>query len=291
MPISFLGGGGAEIAIELDRPGGPYYPGEVIHAAITLASEKETKISGFHAGLLAWELSISEDSDGQTSRRKTVDEMVAGETLIDEMALAAGFRGTYQVDLQIPGDAFPAYASSSIRSGWLVKATVDRGFKKDVTAEVELPLVVPPPGEHAQPGEVGEASHPDTADMRLWLPSLEWVEGETIEGQLLIRPRKSFDAGEVRVHLQRQEKVHAPRYKSSSTDWIDRVVLAGKTRFQPGQEVDLPFSFPIPVMGCPTRRTESTTVVYTLQAALSRRLRKDYTVGTEIWLYNGRRPG
>jgi hypothetical protein len=291
MPIGFLGGGGAEIVIELDRPRGPYYPGEVIHAAVTLESEKETKISGFRVGLLAWELSISEDSDGQTSRRKTVDEMVVGETLIDEMMLSAGFRGAYQVDLQIPGDAFPPYASSSLRSGWLVKATVDRGFRKDMTAEVDLPLVVPPTGEHAQSGEVGEASDPETVDMRLWLPSLEWVEGETIEGRLLIQPRKSFDVGEVRVHLKREEKVHVPRYKSSSTDWIDRVVLAGKTRFQPGQEADLSFSFPIPVMGRPTRRTESTTVIYTLQAALSRRLRKDYTVGTEIWLYNGRGPG
>jgi hypothetical protein len=291
VPISFLGGGGAEIAIALDRPGGPYYPGDVIHAAITLESEKETKISGFRIGLLAWELSISEDSDGQTSRRETVDEMVAGETLIDDMALAAGFRGAYQVDLPIPRDAFPPYASSSLRSGWLVKATVDRGLKKDVTAEVELSLVVPPPGEHAQPGEVGESSDPDTVELRLWLPSLEWVEGETIEGRLLIQPRKSFDVGEVRLNLKREEKVHVPRYKSSSTDWIDRVVLAGKTRFQPGQEADLPFSFPIPVMGCPTRRTESTTVIYTLQAALSRRLRKDYTVSTEIWLYNGQGPG
>jgi hypothetical protein len=290
MPISFLGGG-AEIAIELDRPGGPYYPGDVIQTAVTVTSEKESKISGFHVGLLAWELSISEDSEGNTSRRQTVDETVAGETLIDEMTLAAGFRGTYQVDLPIPADAFPPYASSSIRSGWLVKATVERGFKKDTTVEVEVPLVVPPPGEHAQPGEYGEASHPGEADMRLWLPGLEWVEGETIEGRLVIKPVKAIDAGEVRVHLRRQEKVHVPRYKGSSTDWIDRVVLAGKTRFQAGQEVGLPFSFPIPVMGCPTRRTESTTVTYTLQAALSRRLRKDYTVGTEIWLYNGRGPG
>jgi hypothetical protein len=53
----------------------------------------------------------------------------------------------------------------------------------------------------------------------------------------------------------------------------------------------LPFSFLTRVAGCPTRRTATSTVVYTLQASLRRRLRKDYTVGTEIWLYNGRRAG
>jgi hypothetical protein len=44
-------------------------------------------------------------------------------------------------------------------------------------------------------------------------------------------------------------------------------------------------------MGCPTRRTEATTVTYTLKVSLTRRLRKSFTTGTEIWIYNGRRVG
>lgn len=124
--------------------------------------------------------------------------------------------------------------------------------------------------------------------MRLRLPSLEWVEGDTIEGRLTIAPKKTFDASEVRVQLVRREKVHMPRFKSSSTDWIDRVSLADKTRFQQGQAVELPFSYPIPVLGCPSRQTEATTVTYSLRASLGRRLKKDYTVEVEIDLYNGR---
>jgi hypothetical protein len=290
MPIGF-GKSAAEIAIELDRPEGPYYPGDVIRATIHLESQKELKIAGFSAGLVAWELIISEDSEGSKSKRSTLDEVVAGETLIEGMTLAAGFQGTDQVELPIPADAFAPYASSSIRGGWSVRATLDGGRKKGTSAEVDLPLVVPPPGERAQPGEVGESSHPGDVEMRLWLPSLEWIEGETVEGRLLITPRKKFDAGEVRLQLQRQEKMQAPRYKGSNTDWIDRVVLAGKTRFQPGQVTELPFEFPIPAMGCPSRRTEATTVTYTLRASLTRRLRKSFTATTEIWIYNGRRAG
>jgi hypothetical protein len=288
MPFGLFGGG-AEIAIELDRPVGPYYAGDLIHAGITLDSKKETKISGFRVGLLAWELSTTEDSEGQRSSRTTVDEMVVGQTLIDEMTLPAGFRRTYQVDLAIPGNASPPYESPSLRSAWLVKAMADRGLKKAATAEVVL--VVPPPGEHAQAGDVRGGSDPDTADMRLWLSSLEWVEGETIEGRLLIQSLKTFDVAEVRVDLKRQEDVHVPRYKSGCTYSIGSVVLAGKTRFEPGQKADLPFRFPIPVKGCPTRRTASTTVIYTLTAVLSRRLHKDCTLGMEIWLHNGRSAG
>jgi hypothetical protein len=290
MPIGF-GKSGTELAIELDRPTGPYYPGDVVQATVRLDSEKEIKTSGLRAELVAWELIISEDSEGDTSRRSTLDEVVAGETLIEGMTLAAGFQGSYQVALPIPADAFPPYASSSIRSGWLVRATLDRGMKKDTSAEVDLPLVVPPPGERAKAGEVGESSHPGDAEMRLWLPSLEWVEGETIEGRLLIAPRKSFDAGEVRIQLVRQEKMRAPRYKGSNTDGIDRVVLAGKMHFEAGQAAEMAFEFPIPALGCPTRHTEATTVTYMLQALLTRRLRKGFTTSTEIWVYNGRRAG
>jgi hypothetical protein len=289
MPINLFEGG-TNLAIELDRPAGPYYPGDVIHATVTLDSEKETEISEFRVGLLAWEASTVEDDEGGGSRHVTVDETVAAQTLMGETDLAAGHHGTYQVDLPIPADAFPPYASSSLESNWRVKATLDRHRKRDVNASVVVPLVVPPPGKHAQAGAFGESSEPGTVELKLWLPSLEWVEGETIEGRLLIHPRKSFDASEVRVDLKRHEKVHAARYKHSTIyPSLDRVVLAGKTRFEPGQQVDLPFRLPIRVMGCPTRHTASSTVVYTLEARLSRRLRKDFTAGTEIWLYNGRR--
>ncbi|HSR32479.1 MAG TPA: hypothetical protein VLY63_18110 [Anaerolineae bacterium] len=288
MPISF-GGSGVEITLELDRPSGPYYPRDVVQVEVTLDSDTECKIAGLRVGLLAWELSISEDSEGYSSKRQTVDEVVAEETLLAGLALPAGFHASYQVALPIPADAFPPYHSSSIRSGWLVRATLDRGMKKDSIAEVEVPLVVPPPGEQVQPGEYGVASHPGEVDMRLWLPGLEWVEGSTIEGNLVVMPRKSLDASEVRIQLKRQEKVHVPRFKSSSTDYAERVVLAGKTRFEAGQATEMVFSFPVPVMGRPTRSTDSTTVSYTLQASLSRRLRKDYMVGIEIMIFNGQK--
>lgn len=291
MPISRLERV-TKVAVELDRPAGPYYPGDVIHATVTLDSEKETQISELRVGLLAWEVSFVEGDNGSGSRHVTVDETVAQQTLMGETTLAAGFHETYQVDLPILADAFPPCASPSLESNWRLKATADLRHKVDVNASVRVLLVVPPPGEHAQAGEVGESSEPGTVDLRLWLPGLEWVEGETIEGRLLIRPRKGFDVGEVRVDLRREEKIHASRYKHSTTyPSIDRVVLAGKTRFEAGQQVDLPFRLPIREMGCPTRRAASSTVVYTLQATLSRRLRKNYTVGTEIWLYNGRRVG
>ena len=86
MPINLLGAE-PRIALELDRPSGPYHPGDVVHAAVTLHSDKEAKISGLRVGLLAWEESLEEQDEGLPARRSTVDEMVAVQALIDETTL------------------------------------------------------------------------------------------------------------------------------------------------------------------------------------------------------------
>lgn len=287
MPISF-GEPAATVSLELDRPEGPYYPGDEVQARVLLESQKGTSAKRFRVGLWAWEQCIQEDSEGSDTKRTAFSDFVAAETLFLDRELAPGTRQSYEVALRIPEDAFPPYHSSSIRSGWSVRAVLERSLKKDVEGELVLPLVVPPTGLKAKPVEGGEASHPQEVEMRLSLPSLEWVEGDTIEGKLTVIPRKAFDAGEVRIQLVRQEKVHMPRFKSSSTNWLDRVSLAGKTRFQQGQIAEWLFEYPLPELGRPSRQTEATTVTYCLRASLGRRLRKDYTVEVEIDVFNGR---
>jgi len=116
MPVNLFEGG-INLAIELNRPAGPYYPGDVIHATVALDSEKETEISEFRVGLLAWEVSIVEGDEGSGSRHTTVDETVTGQTLMGETTLAAGYHGTYQVDLPIPADAFQGNSRSPPQEG------------------------------------------------------------------------------------------------------------------------------------------------------------------------------
>ena len=287
MPISF-GELAAKVSLDLDRPEGPYYPGDEVQAKVLLESEKGTGAKRFRVGLWAWEQCIQEDSEGSDTTRTAFSDFVVVETLFLDRDLPPGTRQPYEVALRIPEDAFPPYHTSSIRSGWSVRAVLERNLKKDVEGEVMLPLVVPPPGLKARPVEGGAVSHPQEVEMHIWLPSLEWVEGDRVEGKLTVIPRKSFEAGEVRVQLIRHEKVHMPRFKSSSTNWLDRVSLAGKTRFQQGQMVEWTFEYPLPATGCPTRQTEATTVAYCLRASLGRRFKKDYTAEVEIDLYNGR---
>ena len=182
MPISFLKGNGANIDIQLDRPEGPYRPGDNVHADITLQVEKDLKVRQFRAGLLAWEEFIQEDSEGDATSRSTLNEYIGEDVLLTDEPLQAGVTRAYHLDWRIPEDAFPPYSSGLIRSGYQVAAIVDLGFKRDIRHQVPVRLVVPPPGFEIHPGEYGEVSHPDKVDMKLWLPRLEWAEGETIEG-------------------------------------------------------------------------------------------------------------
>lgn len=60
----------------------------------------------------------------------------------------------------------------------MVKCKFDCPKAFDPEAEIEMRLVVPAPGLKIEPGEYGEAEHSEEADLRLWLPRLEWAEAK-----------------------------------------------------------------------------------------------------------------
>ena len=286
MPISFLKGDGANINIQLDRPDGPYRPGDYIHADISLQVEKELKVRQFRAGLLAWEEYTQEDSEGDKTTRSTLNEYVGEDVLLADETLQAGVSRSFQLEWRIPEDAFPPYFSGLIASGYQVVATIDKGFKRDLRHQVPVRLVVPPPGLEVHPGEYGEVSHPDKVDMRLWLPRLEWAEGETIEGKLLINPKDKIGATGVRLQINREQRIHPPRTRITHGDVVDRENVYGKIKFEPGRAHEFPFSMTVPEAGAPTRKTETTTVTYKVEGIISRRLRRDFKVNTEIHVHN-----
>ena len=288
MALRLFGRSDKELIVQLDRPAGPYHPGDAIHVTITFQPRKEAPVRELRATLAAWEVYVSDDSEGHKTRRTVTDQVVAEEVVPVGDVVTPASPLSHEIDWQFPIDAMPPYAGNSLTSGWSVRATVDVERRKDVSENVVLPLVVPPPGKRVQAGEYGEASHPGKAGMHLWLPGPEWVEGEAITGKLTVLPVESFDAREVQVNLIRREQVHAPRLKTSATLRISRAKLAGKTRFVPQQPMDFPFSLDVPDLGCPSRRTEHTTVTHTLEGALTRRLRANYVVSTEVHVYGGR---
>jgi len=289
MVFGFLKGEKANIEVQLDRPAGLYYPGDVIHATVTIHCETSVKVRAARAALVFWEHYEyrSQDSDGDISTSwSTVEEPAVTHSLMAEGTIPSGFRETYRLDFAIPQDAPPPYNGKITQDRWLVKVTLDRPMKGDINQEVEVPLIVPP--SEPEPGRYGNASHPGEADMKFSLPSLDWVEGENISGTLRVEPSKDLGVNAVRLELVRREYV--PHDKGNSAEFTEaKVELAGKTEFRGGALAEFPFEVAIPMRGCPSRSTGQSRVTWTLQASLNRRLAKDFTVTQNLFVHNGRR--
>jgi len=289
MAFGFLKSSKLDVSIDLDRPLGPYYPGDIVKATITIHSDSKVKIRQAYTGLALWEKYKyeTEDSEGDRSTAtSTTEDFSVKAALLGEVEIPAGFHEVYDIELPIPPDAVPPYDGKITQNKWLAKVTLDRRMKKDFNAEAEILLTVPRPGQAVQAGQYGTASHPGKADMRIELPRLEWEEGERIEGKLLVSPQGKLKFREMRIELVRRE--HVPRDEGKShTVTEDKVQLAGKTELRPGQLVEVPFALTIPQQGCPTRRTAHSTVTWTIKGVLPRRLAKDFTVTQEVYVYNG----
>jgi len=279
------------VQIDLDRPAGPYYPGETVQATITLQNEKELAVRGASAWLVLREeyKYVRRSAKGHVDRyTETVELRCDQADLVGEGTIPAGTH-TYPASLRLPDDAVPPYSGKITKNRWLVRCKFDSPKAFDPEAEAEVPLIVPPPGRNVQPGEVGEAQRCDEAELRLWLPRLEWIEGETIEGKLLVRPRENFSVSEVRLELTRTEYV--PRASGDTESRAEgKIKLADKVEFWPAHPAEYPFSLPVPRQGQPSRSTQFSAVTWSLTATLARRLRKDSEISAQIEVYNGPAP-
>jgi hypothetical protein len=195
-----------------------------------------------------------------------------------------GVPQVYQFEAAIPSDASPSCEGNIVKLKWLVKATLDRKMAPDVNAETEVLVFVVPPGRLVGAGEFGHSNEPREAELALALPGKEWVAGDTVEGQLLVRPQKEFDVSEVRVELVCREYV--PRAEGHERLSEIKLQVAGKTHLQNGQALSYPFSLRIPDSAPPTSPMRQSSVSWMVKGVLARSLRADTRVEEEIFVYS-----
>ena len=298
--FDFLKGGKASLTLELDRVGEGYFPGETVHAKVAVMGEKDLKIQQGRVTLVYKEeyqyrhRSQHTDSKGHRETREdhswqTDEIQVQKKVFFEETTIKAGSQQTLEFDLPIPGDAVPSFRDGSIvRVSWTVKATLDRKLAADVEEKSEIFVNAVAPRQAVEEAEYGYSNQPGDAELALRLSGKEFLLGGKIEGQLLVRPKKSFDVSDVRVELVRREFV--PR--DLGNEHLDQCVvkLAGGTKLEAGQDLTYPFAIQIPSGGAGTIRTRNSTVTWTLKGILSRRLRSDTQVAEEVFIYNSYAP-
>jgi hypothetical protein len=294
--FNFLKGGKVNLSAVLDRPSGVYFPGETVHASLSLTGDKELKVQEGRVALLYEEkyqyctTRHSSDSHGHSHtetvyRWQTQEQELARKTFLSETILSEGLAQNFEFDAQIPLSAPPTYPGNIIQVRWFVKATLDRKLAGDINSEAPLMVLVSPAGTQT-PGQFGQSNEPDEASLSLELPGTEWAAGETIIGKILVSPGKNFDATEVRAELEQTEHVSYDRGNQKVS--TISIKLAGKTKFTAGQYMTFPFQLQVPQPCCPSGSSNNWSVTWKLKGILARFMRKDSAVEQEIKVYTGR---
>ena len=290
--LDFLKGAKVNIQVDLERP--DYFPGETVQATISVQAEKDTQIEEGRVVLLRreeyQEEEESTDSDGDRTTSKvwrTDEDEIARHVFLTASTLAAGVQQSFKFTAPVPADALPTWqGGKTIKAKWLVKASLGRKLALDWNGEEEIAVVVAPPGTSNHPAEFGTSNKPSEVELAFALPNREWVIGETIEGELLVKPKKDFEINEINVKLGHVETVKG----EGNTKIEDQSVKPiGKTKMQSGQSLRYPFKLTIPTPRPSTGTTPHGSVSWKLTASLARGfLKGSYDVETEIFVFTKR---
>src|SRR5690349_10399140 len=120
-----------QLIMTVDKPQGPYYPGDVIHVTLQVTASKPTKINEVRAvlGLHQRYKELSDTTDSTTHQTTTSENWSDDEKEVEKQVpqpqgTISGSQ-TYNVDLHIPPDAPPPYLSEKMETHWLVRGVVD----------------------------------------------------------------------------------------------------------------------------------------------------------------------
>jgi hypothetical protein len=181
--------------------------------------------------------------------------------------LPKGFRQTYGYEWRLPDDPQPFCQAKILQARWLVKATVDRTLARDVHAEAPLYVVRPAPAQVSRGGEsADENTAPDAVLMRFQLPRLEYVQGETVAGRVLIKPRQDINPRALNISLLRHEVV--PVGDRTNVENVFERQQQFDVQLRAGQPSALDFEFAIPPNWCPTYASHNASVAWRVNATL-----------------------
>jgi Arrestin (or S-antigen), N-terminal domain len=290
--VGLFGGKLPEVSIQLERADGVYYPGETVRARVTVVAEDGAKFKEIRAGLLFEEkyqiIDRQRDSDGDVTYNHVwrTNEQWARREQLASAGLPKGFRQTYDYEWRLPDDPHPFCQAKIVVARWLVKATVDRTLARDVNAEAPLYVVRPSPVQLSQGGElVEENTAPEAASMRFRLQRLEYVQGETVAGRLIVEPRQDLNPRALKINLLRHEVV--PVGDRTNIENVVEAEQQHNVQLRAGQPVALDFAFALPAKWRPTYASGNASVAWRVNATLDLPWKRDVHAWQTVRVFNG----
>ena len=296
MGILGLGGGNASIQLLVDRQ--DVASGGTVQATVRIAGgRKDTQIDEGRLRLVCeneyqWRedttvysssSSASGTSTSTQTRTDTDRKVIEEQEFLPAGAIAADTPSEHTLTITIPADWTPSAEGKITRVRWKLEATLARQRARDISDEVPIEVLSTADPAWVEPAE--EVDSHGECDLAFTLEKRAFGASEPIEGTLVLTPSAECKVNEVRVELEREERV--PRGKGNEERVTEgESVLDGAVELSPGAPREYPFRLEVPPDPVASLLTARSTVRWRLKGIGSRRMRRDYNVTQELLVYS-----
>jgi hypothetical protein len=246
----------------------PTVLGGTVNAVITITGDPDRKVRGAKAQLVRTAIHRTTDMDvemfGHGGYHDTLrhEEVVVTENPITSSG-GKVMPGEHIVSLHVPEDGLPS-ATDQVK--WSVRAIIDRRLGVDIKADTPVQVLAGP--ERFATEATAEASYTRERCIDLELSSRTLRPGETITGNILLRPTRAMTVTKVVIcfvkttpvmkALEGTTKVPV-KQGLEGTAVVPQTLLDEPLGLQPGDTRKVPFDLTLPDDADPTVRGSMTT--------------------------------
>ena len=261
-----------------------YYIGDSVEATVTLTVEQDLKVEEIYVELLG--VAKNENvEEGISSFSRIPEYHREKKILASKCTIKASSPYIYEVTLKIPKYTPPTYRGNVIGIKWLIKASCDIRLARDISAELEIPVLI------ARPRRVPEADDnvvlvtTDDCMLSLSLSKVAVVEGETVHALLTVKPLNNFTASDLRAEVILFEDI--PTAVGYKRKWIEqRIPITTKTQFGTNLAQSFSFDMTIPIRYTPTIQTVGFKAEWQLKTIMSRHMHSGYEISKPFTVYS-----
>jgi len=173
-----------------------------------------------------------------------------------------GTSATFKVPSWAPG-------SSPVLARWGCRLVVERGGR-DVDTRGDFTVVIGTADVEAFEEPMERVWGDGATLIDIVIPSPVYLAGETIAGQVVLRPQIELPNGDVAVYWQRHREHHPlEKYPAQSSELDGRIIqLDKKIPLQAGNQFALPFELPLPADAAPSGEAVHSSVSWFVAARM-----------------------
>jgi len=236
-------------------------------------------------------ITIDDKGRRETNTVQRVDTFAKVSHVVIEQPslLTPGVEAGREVSLQVPFDAPPTCQGKVVDVRWRLRAILDIPGHPDRVREIPLQVVRMAPAQVVGDKDTNaslqaEKSYEDCA-LTLEVPAAVAAH-DVVRGRLLLKAKRPFQVRGIRVELALVENAGARQ----AFDVVARQSLSGPISLNITDSPTFSFSLPLPQGIAPSMVSPHSSLRWQVRAVLDRRLRGDFNIEQDVFIYNAPEP-